>query len=167
MQKTPPVFFERHNYRKPWVLIPLIVVNFVLAFHIVFTLDQGVTGNNFVYLFLPLIGISLFFMSLEITTKIDHEGIHVRFFPFHWSYKLHKWTDIKKCYVRSSSPMREFGGWGWRYSLGGYGKAYTLYGFEGIQIDFKNDKKLFVGSRKAKESQAIINQVFTKNEKNE
>jgi hypothetical protein len=157
-------FFESHSYRKPWLYVPLSAINIILAYETILTLQKDHSDSSFVYFFLLISAVSLFFMLLEIRMRIDESGIQVKFFPFHWFYKKHRWEDIEKCYVRSSSPISEFGGWGLRYSLGGYGKAYTLYGYEGIQIDFKNGKKLFIGSRKATEIQTIINQIFTKTE---
>jgi hypothetical protein len=164
MSATKVSFFEIHNYRKPWVFIPLLAVNMILAYQTLLSLQADNSGSSAVYFFLLISAVSLFFMLLEIRMRIDESGIRVMFFPFHWFYKKHRWEDIEKCYARTSSPMIEFGGWGLRYSLGGYGKAYTLYGYEGIQIDFKNGKKLFIGSRKATEIQTIINQIFTKTE---
>lgn len=144
--------------------MPLSAINIILAFEAILTLQKDHSDSSFVYFFLTILALSLFSMSLELRMRIDESGIQVKFFPFHWSYKKHRWEAIEKCYVRSSSPISEFGGWGLRYSLGGYGKAYTLYEYEGIQIDFKNGKKLFIGSRKATEIQTIINQIFTKTE---
>ena len=164
MSATKVSIFEIHNYRKPWVYIPLLAINMILAYKTLLSLQADNSDSSVLYFFLLISTVSLFFMFLEIRMRIDESGIRVVFFPFHWFYKKHRWKDIEKCYVRSSSPISEFGGWGLRYSLGGYGKAYTLYGYEGIQIDFKNGKKLFIGSRKATEIQTIINQIFTKTE---
>ena len=160
-------FFESHSYRKPWLYLPLTAINIFLAYEAILTLQKEHYDSFFVHIFLMILGLSLFFMSLEIRTRIDESGIRVMFFPFHWFYKKHSWEDIEKCYARTSSPILEFGGWGLRFSFSGYGKAYTLYGSEGVQIDFKNGKKLFIGSRKAKEIQTVLDQTFTKIDKDD
>lgn len=147
IRKTTTPFQEVHNYRKIWITLPLIFFNGLLFLRVLDHFNDLRANQGLVNLFLLIMLLSSFFMALQISTKIDDAGVHVRFFPFQWSYRLHKWSDIEKCYIRSSRPITEFGGWGWRYSFNGFGKAYTLYGFTGLQIKFKNGKQLFIGTR--------------------
>lgn len=96
----------------------------------------------------------VFFMQLE--TKIDEQGIHYAFRPFHRSFRHILWYDIKECYVRKYSPIGEYGGWGYRVTLGKKGKAYNVRGNLGIQIVMKNDKRLLLGTQKEEDAKRVV-----------
>ena len=103
----------------------------------------------------------MFFLKLE--TKIDEQGIHYGFWPFQLNLKLISWLDINECYVRSYSPIAEYGGWGYRsIGFGKNGTAYNVKGSKGIQIVMKNDKRILIGTQKDTEAERIINSFFIK-----
>jgi len=57
--------------------------------------------------------------------------------------------------AREYKPIREYGGWGIRYVIGGI--AYNVYGNKGVQLILKNKKKVLVGTQKPEEFyQAIV-----------
>lgn len=89
---------------------------------------------------------SYFFDTFE--THIGVEGIQLRFFPFHLKFKKISWDEISQCYVREYSPIGEFGGWGLRFGFFGQGNAWNVAGNRGLQIEFKNGKKLLIGTQK-------------------
>lgn len=60
-------------------------------------------------LLLLLIATALVVFVLRLTTRIDENGIHYKFFPFHPSEKSISWYDISKCYVRKYRPIQEYG----------------------------------------------------------
>ena len=95
-----------------------------------------------------------FFMQLE--TKIDEQGIHYAFKPFHRSFRHILWYDIRECYVRKYSPIGEYGGWGYRVTLGKKGKALNVKGNLGIQVVLKNDKRLLLGTQKEDEAKRVV-----------
>lgn len=96
----------------------------------------------------------LFFLKLN--TKIDEQGIHYSFWPFIARSKVIDWSEIKECYVRKYSPLGEYGGWGYRIRLGKGGKALNVKGNMGIQIVFRNDKKLLIGTQKEEQARSVI-----------
>ena len=70
---------------------------------------------------------------------------------------------MEKCYVRIYSPIKEYGGWGYRTSLGKKkGSAFNVKGNKGIQIEFKTGKKLLVGTQKESEATQVIHRYFDK-----
>jgi hypothetical protein len=77
---------------------------------------------------------------MQLETRIDSEGIRVKYIPFGFSEKFFSWKEIEKCYVRKYNPLVEYGGWGIR-GLGNK-KAYNVSGNLGIQI-ITRDKKIF------------------------
>lgn len=113
------------------------------------------TGLILITLFLLLFTLLFRFISLDV--KINGEGIHVRFFPFRFSYTLYRWEDISQVYVREFSPLREYGGWGLRYSMMGNGKAYTISGKKGLQIELKDNRKFLIGTNQAEALTDVLN----------
>ena len=65
-------------------------------------------------------------------------------------FRHFSWAELEEIYVREYSPISEFGGWGWRFGMGG--KAYNISGDQGIQLVFKNGKKLLIGTQKPVEA---------------
>ncbi|MGB3078776.1 MAG: hypothetical protein WBB31_06835, partial [Saprospiraceae bacterium] len=96
-----------------------------------------------------LITISFYFFRLE--TRISKEGIYVRFFPFHFSFRSYSWSEISKSYVRVYKPIPEYGGWGVRTGLFGKGKAFNVSGNKGLQLQFNDGRKLLIGTNEAVE----------------
>ena len=117
-------------------------------------------------LFISTITLSLVYMYiLRLNTFIDEIGIHYQFFPFHFSRKTIRWNEIKECYVRKYSPLKEYGGWGYRIAMGKNGKAFNVKGNKGIQIAFKNDKRLLLGTQMEQNAQEVVERNFkTRNE---
>ena len=56
-------------------------------------------------------------------------------------------------------PLRDYGGWGIRY--GRNGKAYNISGNKGLMIEFRNGKRLMLGSREPEVLKMSIEQVAT------
>lgn len=147
------LFSETQRFRQWWLWILLIGWD-------VFTLygvyKQVINGHPFGNksasntALLIITGISLFttilFMAIRLETQIKKDGVYVKFFPLHLKYRHYFWSGLSKCYVRKYSPLGEFGGWGLRY--GATGKAYNISGNQGLQLEFANNKKLLIGTKK-------------------
>ncbi|KQC29623.1 DUF6141 family protein [Flagellimonas eckloniae] len=96
----------------------------------------------------------------SLRTKIDENGIHYRFIPFHLNFKKISWYNVQECYIREYSPISEYGGWGIKIVPSKNSKAYTTKGTMGIQVVLKNGENILVGTQKSDEAQNIINRYF-------
>jgi uncharacterized membrane protein len=105
------------------------------------------------------IAITALFLLLKLETYVSRDGIDVRYFPFHIRFKRFRPEDVSEYYARQYKPIWEYGGWGIRYSLRN-GKAYNVSGNKGIQLIFKNGKKLLIGSQKSEEFEAAIRSIM-------
>ena len=56
--------------------------------------------------------------------------------------------------MRKYSPLREFGGWGYRVGPGG--KAFNMQGNMGLQLEMMGGEKLLIGTRKPEELAAWV-----------
>jgi len=109
------------------------------------------------------IAIALLFKVAKLETEVRADALYIRYFPFHIDYKKFAKEDLSECYARTYKPIREYGGWGIRYSFRkGRGKAYNLSGNKGVQLVFKNGKKLLIGSHKPDELAEAINSIMKK-----
>jgi hypothetical protein len=66
--------------------------------------------------------------------------------------------DLNECFARKYRPILEYGGWGIRCGWKG-GRAYNVSGNEGVQLVFKNGKRLLIGSKEAYGLEAAIRSV--------
>lgn len=112
-----------------------------------------------------IVPVIILFHLFKLKTEIDEIGIHYQFLPIHFSRRTIRWEEIEKCYVRTYSPIREYGGWGYRQALGKKGKAYNVKGNKGIQIKLKTGKDILIGTQKEKDAQQVINRNYHRNER--
>lgn len=161
------MFSESQSFRK-WlfVLVPLHVFFFIGIYQQV--LMNKPFGDNpmpDVGLFIAegvMILITLFFFTLKLETIIDEKGVSVRFLPIYRSYRIYQWSDINEAYVREFSPLMEYGGWGFRRSMKGNGKAWTTAGDKGLQIVTKDGTMFLVSTQKPEELQAVLSKYLKK-----
>jgi hypothetical protein len=90
------------------------------------------------------LALPFFLLSLRMTTEVSDEGILVRFRPFF--RRLIPLDKIKTYEVRKYSALREYGGWGVRYSLK-HGTAYNVSGNQGLQLVLADGKRVLIGSQ--------------------
>lgn len=88
----------------------------------------------------------------RLRTKIDLQGIQMRFKPF--SSKQFAWSEIDKAEVVDYGFI---GGWGVRIGTR-YGTVYNTQGKEGLFLTLKNGKTLIVGTQKKDEVSKIVSQ---------
>src|SRR5687768_11332842 len=123
------LFEEKQRFTQWWIWLILIGVNLMILFGIYTQMIRGIPfGDNpapdgvliVVSIFLLLLTASFLVTKLEM--QIRQDGIYVRFFPFHRSFRHHPWIDIRKAYIRKYKPIPEYGGWG----ISGFGKNRAL-----------------------------------------
>jgi len=105
------------------------------------------------------IGIAALFLFLKLVTEVSPDGLYVRYLPFHIHFKRIDPEDLSEYYARQYKPVREYGGWGIRYSFRN-GKAYNVSGNKGVQLVFKNGKRLLIGSQRAEELETAIRSIM-------
>ena len=114
-----------------------------------------------------MIGIWLltyFVLKANLVTTISSQGISCQFIPFQRQPKFIAWQDTKTCYIRRYSPLKEYGGWGYR----NYAKnsAYTTSGVECIQMVLKSGEFILISTTKGAQARAIINSIHEVSDQN-
>ncbi len=92
------------------------------------------------------VGFPLIFVFSRLRTEVRPEGVFLKFAPVQRSYKMFPDAEIERAEVKKYKPIREYGGWGWRF--GRKGKAYTISGKRGVALHFKDGSRVLIGSRR-------------------
>nr|MBC7611589.1 hypothetical protein [Pseudopedobacter sp.] len=164
--KNEILFSERQKFKQWWVWLILLVVNGFFFFGV---FKQIIGGQQFgdqpmsnveilIALGITLL-LTLLFLTLRLDTIIKNDGVYVRFFPFHLTFKHYNWDRLKKSFVRQYSPISEYGGWGLRLGLFGKGTAFNVSGDQGLQLEFSNHKKLLIGTNKPEELNETLSKI--------
>lgn len=160
------LFTESQRFKQWWLWMILLGINGLFLFGVY---QQVIGGQQFgdkpmsdtellIITGLTLL-LAFLFINFRLDTIIKRDGIYVRFFPFHMTFKHYNWNNLTKSFVRQYSAISEYGGWGLRFGLFGKGKAYNVSGNKGLQLEFNNNKKLLIGTTKPDELTKILNKI--------
>ena len=103
------------------------------------------------------VGLPWLFHHMRLVVRVAGGYLQVRFFPF-----VNRTIPIEQIVhweARTYRPIREYGGWGIRYGGKRRGRAYTVSGNFGVQIELKNGERLLIGSRRADDLVGSLEQV--------
>lgn len=98
------------------------------------------------------------FASMRLITVVKHDGLYVRFVPFHWKWVRIPLEEVRAVRARQYNPLLEYGGWGIRY--GARGKAYNVSGNRGVELEFANGRTLLIGSQRAEELERAVREIL-------
>ncbi|WP_319508071.1 DUF6141 family protein [uncultured Methanolobus sp.] len=161
---NPVIYREVQKFNQLWVRL-LIILPAAMAWYgaieqLVYgrpygnnpVSDQGMITIWVIFGFL----FPLFMMSIRLMVEVKANGIYVKFFPFHLSYRHFPFENISSYSAISYRPILDYGGWGIRY--GSKGKAYNISGNRGVMLEFRNGKHLMLGSQEAEIFKMAIDQ---------
>lgn len=121
--------------------------------------DEPISNTGLLIVFGLTLLLTILFRNSRLDTQIKKDGIYVRFFPFHLSFRHYNWERINKSFVRQYSPIKEYGGWGLRFGIFGSGRALNVSGNKGLQLEFQDRKKLLIGTTKPEELIEALNKI--------
>lgn len=160
------LFTEDQRFKQWWLWLIILGLNGFFLFLAYQQLilkkqvgDRPMSDSGLLIAASIILLVTLMLFYTRLSTRIKKDGIYVKFFPFHFTYKYYSWEMIAKAYVRTYSPLGEYGGWGLRYSLSGNGMAYNVSGNKGLQLELNTGKKILIGTDKPVELEAALNQL--------
>ena len=144
------LFEEKQKFTQWWLWVIL------LSFPII---SVGPFDDNEINVYYVLIGLAipLLFYLFELRIKVNNDGLHYQFFPFHLKFYTIKMDEIESFKAMEYSPLKEYGGWGIKYGF--KGKAYNVSGNKGVKIFLKNGANIMFGSQKHKELEKALKKV--------
>lgn len=101
------------------------------------------------------VGIASLWAIGRLDTEVRDDGVHVRLRPLarrHYPFEV-----IATAEARTYRPLVEYGGWGLRYGVRS-GVAINARGNRGVQLVMQDGKRLLIGSQRAEELAAAIQQ---------
>jgi hypothetical protein len=143
--------FEEKQYLPVWSNVLMIgctlITLYLLDKHFT-SADPSDETKGFVLIstFLMMLLVTVVIIFARLKTFISEQGISYQFYPFHHKPKHIHWREIRFCFIRRYLPILEFGGWGFRISIFGKGKAINTKGCDGLQLVFHNGKRLLIGT---------------------
>lgn len=140
-----------------WALLGVISLGIFTPIYKALISNQNLSEGQWIGIVILILIISFLF-SIRLETRIQKEGIYVRFVPFLFKTKFIPWQELESAFVRIYSPLKEYGGWGWR--IGGNGQAYNVQGNEGLQLKFKSKKALLIGTQKPEELSLVLSELY-------
>lgn len=88
-------------------------------------------------------------LGMKLKVEADEEGLEIHFFPIKKLWI--PYTAMERVQSREYRPLREFGGWGVKYSWDGKVKSFTMEGKRGVEIFLRDGTRILVGSRRSDE----------------
>lgn len=147
------LFYEVQSEKPLWLIffiIGIVLMASVLAvLQLFFRIRVGTHPVSNGVLLLIWIGVGLllplFFFYSNLRVAVQEDGIHYRYFPFHFREQTIKKEDIQEFRQVIYNPVRDYGGYGIRISR--QGRAYNVKGNKGIRITTVGGKNILFGSR--------------------
>jgi len=103
-------------------------------------------------------GVTLWLLyNMRLTTVVDRRGIELHLWPVRRRHI--SLTEIRSVAARDYSPILEYGGWGLRF--GSKGWAHNARGRSGVQLELSKGFPVLIGSQRANELAAAIQQAKT------
>lgn len=160
------LFSETQRFRQWWLWLIMLVVN---AIALTAIYRQVILGRQFgnddmsstglIIVGVVILAFTILFFNFRLDTEIRPDGIYYRFFPFHMAYRRVQWHELSKVHVRRYNAIAEYGGWGYRLGLLGWGRAFNVAGDMGLQLEFFNTKKLLIGTAKPEELTTALKKI--------
>ncbi len=160
------IFRETQKFKQIWVILILIIILGIWIWGIIQQIILGTPfGNRPVSdTGLILIGLIALFpivliIMFKMITEIRKDGIYYRLFPV-MKFKKIKPEEIESWQVTQYNPIKEFGGWGYRFSIRRKGgKAINVNGKMGLRLILKSGKKILLGTQKHEEIEKAMQKI--------
>ena len=141
-----PVFREVQRFRHPWVWALLGGIALLM-----FVLGPVLWGG------LLVVGaVAGFVYSLRLQTEVRADGIYLKLWPLHRSFRRISWSEIERYESIRYRPLRDFGGWGIRWAPGKI--AYNVSGNRGVWFERTDGRGVLVGSQRPEELVSAIDE---------
>ncbi len=115
--------------------------------------DEPATNQGLIVLLVILITMFvltlLLFKKMKLVTEVRGKGVFYRYPPFIPKFRKIGKEEIEKYEIRKYNPIREYSGWGIRYSWAKSGRAYNVKGNIGLQLYLKDGRKILFGTQRS------------------
>lgn len=155
-------YHEIQKLRQKWIVIiavfPAILAIVVYFYGFYVQLIKGIPfGENsmsdtgllltgiFIIIISVLIPVLIFTANLDI--RILNDSLYFRYFPFIRKYRKINFLNIASYNAIEYRPIRDFGGWGIRYSMKTKRICYNVSGHHGVEVTLNDGKVIVFGTQ--------------------
>jgi hypothetical protein len=158
-------FHEEQNFRRLAIIVPLILLMLVTFFIQIYGMykqiylhnpwgdkplsDQGLIITS-VCVIVGVLLVVLLILNMTLITEVRFDGFYYRFPILIHKLRIIKKEDISRYEVGKYRPIWEYGGWGIRTGRQ-KGKAFNVWGNQGVKIYLKSGKMILFGTQNPEE----------------
>lgn len=154
------LFKEEQKHSTPWIFLVIIPTMAAIIFFAKYNewfgdgaettelddiLSLGILG---IIMFMIMVGLTILFYVMKLTTQIKTDGISIKYHPFMRKEQFYSKAQIKKYEIRKFNPKREYGGHGAKKGKRKSGKSYTVSGRLGLQLYLREGDKVLIGTQR-------------------
>ncbi|AHM61699.1 hypothetical protein D770_17235 [Flammeovirgaceae bacterium 311] len=155
-----PVYTEKQHLKIPAVRVIMGFATVITLAPFAWHLYSGEWSQETLWAALPVVlilaGVWWLVEGSRIHTRLTAEGIAYRFSPLQFRRRFARWEELKEVYMQEYSALADYGGWGLRWGMRGWG--YVAPGKIGIQLVYKSGKKRFISTQRPNELRAWLEQ---------
>ncbi len=163
-----PVFSETQRIKNYWILPVALVFAVTIAFLWYGLYRQVVLGHPFgnhpapngflvamvVLETLVCLAVCTFIASMKLVVEVRNDALSIHFFPIK---KMQiPYASIVRFQARDYRPVKEYGGWGVKFSWSRNARAFTVSGHRGVEIFLDNGERVMLGSQRPDELAAVL-----------
>jgi hypothetical protein len=168
------LFKEEQRFSRWWIWLTL--GSALLAIVILLAYEPSVqswdtSSEGFLRLILSgsiallfIVAVLIVLVLSRLKTRITFDGISITFPPLKRKVYRIEVKEIERYEIREYRAKREYGGYGFRNRRKS-GQAYTISGNIGLQLYFKNGKKLLIGTQKKQAIEFAMRKIMGENRK--
>ncbi len=160
------IFEEKQKIRQKWLIGIVFFSSFVMIAVFGYGIYQQIilgipfgnkpASDTFLLLvggliLLVSVGIPVLLLKAVLETKIYDDGIYFRYVPFIMKYRKINMLSVQSYEIKKYRPIRDFGGWGIRFSFKGKNIVYNVSGDMGLELVLQTGKIIILGTQKPDE----------------
>lgn len=162
MNNKEILFFEKQLNIKWKILFIAYIIGAVLIYflhYFAFNDEPFKSWLSAFSFFIFYYVLDYFFFTSRLITRVFDDYIQIKFYPYKWNMKIN-FEEIESLEVRKYNAIREYAGWGFSNGILKNGPCYTSKGDMGLQLIFKNGKKLLIGTQKPEELESVLKKII-------
>lgn len=165
------LFKEEQKHTTPWIWMIIIpVVCLYIYFMFTKKADSSfIEGDDLVgyiiiciVLFAMMLGLTVLFYKMKLTTLINNDGIYILFPPHKKKDLFIAKTEISKYKIIDYNSISRMKGYSLKSKLKRTTKAYTLIGKHGLVIYLSNGKKVLIDTNRKEAVRLAMNKLMNK-----
>lgn len=150
------VYEEQQRFNQWWLWLIVLGLLVFMAFAFLQQVllgtpvgEQNMSNWTLAFFFIFFLAFTFTLSRLILRTEIDKEKIHFNYGPF--GKHTYRWEEIRKVQVIDYGMV----GYGFRKTRD-HGTVYNVRGRQGLEITFKEDKKVTIGTQKPEQLRQFL-----------